>query len=67
MLFLLFLVVFNLFFLISAKIENARLKLDLTIPTVAPITAANDAIEMLLLVTDKANNDLSKVSQEECV
>ena len=55
----LFLVVFNLFLKkISAKIENARLKLDLTIPTVAPITAVNDAIEMLLVVTDKANNDL---------
>ena len=58
---------FLTFFLISAKIENAKLKLDLTIPTVAPITAANDAIEMLLVVTDKANNDLSKESKEECV
>ena len=37
----------------SAKIENAKLKLDLTIPTGAPITVANDA-------TDKAINDLSK-------
>ena len=33
--------------------ENARLKLPLAIPTVAPITVANDAIEMLPVVIDK--------------
>ena len=60
----LFLVVFNnfffffyfnffFFFLFYEKIENTKLKLDLTIPTGAPITVANDA-------TDKAINDLSK-------
>ena len=31
------------------EIENVRLKLALTIPTGAPITVANDAIEMLLI------------------
>ena len=39
--------------MIPAEIENARLKLALTIPTGAPITVANDAIEMLLVATDK--------------
>ena len=34
-------------------IENARVKLALAIPTGAPITVANDAMEMLPLVTDK--------------
>ena len=51
--FFLLLVVFNSFFTILVKIENARLKLALTIPTGAPITVANDATEMLPVVTDK--------------
>ena len=34
-------------------IENARLQLALIIPTGAPITVANDAIEMLPVATDK--------------
>ena len=33
---------------------------SLTIPTGAPITAPNDAAEMLPFVTDKTINDLSK-------
>ena len=56
----LLLVVFNSFFIIHVKIENVRLKHALTIPTGAPITVANDAIEMLPVVTDKTINDLSK-------
>ena len=49
-----FLVVFNrVFFTIPVGIENARLKLALAIPAGAPITVANDAIEMLTVVTDK--------------
>ena len=56
--FFLFLVVFNIFFVIPVEIENARLKLALTIPTGAPITVANDAIEMLPVATDKTINDL---------
>ena len=56
----LFLVVFNSFFTIPVKIENARLKLAFAIPTGAPIAAANNATEMLLVFTDKTINDLSK-------
>ena len=58
--FLLFLVVFNSFFTITLEIENSRLKPALTIPTGAPITVANDAIERLPVVTDEAINELSK-------
>ena len=36
------------------------LKLALIIPTGAPIAVANDAIEMLLVATDKTISDLSK-------
>ena len=46
--------------MIHVEIENARLKFTLTIPTGAPITVENDAIEMLPVVTDKTINDLSK-------
>ena len=38
-------------------IENARLKLALAIPTDASITAANDAIKMLPVLTDKTIKD----------
>ena len=48
--FFLFLVVFNSFFTTPVEIENARLKLTLVIPTGAPITTANDAMEMLQVV-----------------
>ena len=56
----LFLVVFNSFFTIPVEIENARRKPALAIPTGAPTTVANDAIEMLPVVTDKTINDLLK-------
>ena len=53
-----FFVIFNSFSTIPVEIENARLKLALaTISTGAPITVANDGIEMLPVVTDKATND----------
>ena len=58
--FLLFLVVYNSFFTILVEIKSARLKLALIIPTGALMTVANDAIEMLTVVTDKMINDLSK-------
>ena len=59
--FFLFLVIFNsFFFTIPLEIENARLKLAVAIPTGAPITVANYAIEVLPVVTDKTMNDLSK-------
>ena len=51
--FFLFLVVFNSFFTNPVVIENARLQLALIIPTGAPITVANDAIEILSVATDK--------------
>ena len=51
--FFLFLVAFNNFFTNPIVTENARLQLALIIPTGAPITVANDAIEILLIVTNK--------------
>ena len=50
--FFLFVVVFNNFFMIPVEIENTRLKLALAIPTGAPITVVNDAIEMIPAVAD---------------
>ena len=48
--FFLFLVVFNNFSTSPVDNENARLRLALAITAGAPITVANDAIEMLPLV-----------------
>ena len=45
-------------------IENIRLQLALIVPMGAPITVANDAIEMLPVATDETINDLSKYSNE---
>ena len=58
--FFLFLVAFNSFFTMPVEIKNARLKLALAIPTGALMTVANDAIEILPVVTDKTINNLSK-------
>ena len=58
--FFLFLVAFSSFFTIPVQIKNARLKLALVIPTGAPMTVVNDAIEILPVVTDKKVHDLSK-------
>ena len=58
--FFLFLVAFNNFFTNPEVIENARLQLALIIPAGAPITVANDVIEMLPVAIDKTINDLSK-------
>ena len=58
--FFLFRVVYNSIFMIPVEIENARIKLALTIPTGALITVAKAAIEMLTVVTDKTINELSK-------
>ena len=58
--FFLFLVLFNSFFTIPAKIKNARLKLALAIPTGAPATVTNVAIETLPAGTDKTIYDLSE-------
>ena len=51
--FFLFLVVLNSFFTIPIEIENARQKLAPVIPTGAPMTVANDVIEIVPVVTDK--------------
>ena len=45
-------------------IENARLQLALIIPTGAPITVANDGIEIPPVVIDETINDLSNYSRE---
>ena len=50
--------------MIPVEIENAALNLTLIIPEDYPMTVANDAIEMLPVVTDKTINDLSKYSKE---
>ena len=46
--------------MIPIEIQNARLKLELTIPTGALIIVANNAIEMLPVVTYIRINDLPK-------
>ena len=53
-------VVFNNLFTNPLVTENARLQLALIIPTGAPITVADDAIEMLPVATDKKNYNFSK-------
>ena len=65
--FFLILVVFNSFFVIPVQIENARLKLALAILTGAPVTVANDAIEMLPVVTDKTIKDLSNCQKKQYI
>ena len=62
--FFLFLVVFKSFFTNPVVIENTRLQLALIISTGAPITGANDAVEMLSVATDIKINDLLKYSKE---
>ena len=55
-----FLVVFNSFFTLPVRNENARITVALAIPTGAQIAVPNDAIEMLEVATDKKINDLLK-------
>ena len=55
---------FKNFFINPVVIENVRLQLALIVPMGAPITVANDAIEMLPVATDETINDLSKYSNE---
>ena len=59
-----FLVAFNSFFTIPARIENVRPKRVVTIPTGAQITVTNDPVEMLPVFTDRRINDLSIYSKE---
>ena len=65
--FFLFLGVLNSFFIIPVKIENARLKLALAIPTGAPITAANDAIEILPVVTNRQLMTCQNNQNRQCI
>ena len=56
------------FFTNPVVIGNARPQLALIIPTAAPITVANDAIEMLPIATDKTiNDDLSKSQKKQYI
>ena len=62
----------TIFFTIPVEIENARLKLALAIANDATDaieieTVANDAIEILPLVTDKTINDLSNNEKKQYV
>ena len=50
--FFLLLVFFNSFFTIPVQIANVRLRLALVIPTAAPMTVVNDAIEILPAVAE---------------
>ena len=58
--FFLFLIVFKNFFTNPDVIENVKPQLAPIIPAGAPITLANDAIEILPDNIDKIFNDLSK-------
>ena len=58
--FFFYLIVFKNFFTNPDVIENVRPQLAPIIPAGAPVTVANDAIEMLLDNIDKTFNDLSK-------
>ena len=62
--FFLFLIVFKNFFTNPDVIENVKPQLAPIIPAGAPITVANDAIEMLPDNIDKTFNDLSKYFKE---
>ena len=62
--FFLFVIVFKNIFTNPVLIENERLQLAIIIPTDAPITVANDAIEMSTVATHKRVSDLSKYSKE---
>ena len=62
-----FLVVLNSFFTVSVKIENARLKLEVTIPIGVPIAFANDETEMQPDKRNKTINVLLKQSKKSNV
>ena len=62
MFFLLFVAVFKNCFANPDVIENVKPQLAPIIPAGAPVTVANDAIEILPDNIDKTFNDLSKLS-----
>ena len=53
MLFLFTSCLFKQFFTILVQVENARLKFAVVITTGAPTAVANDAIEILIVVTNE--------------
>ena len=55
----------TIFFTIPVDFQNARLKFALAIPTGTPITVANDAIEILLLVIDKKKLRFIKIIKKK--
>ena len=60
MLFFLFRVVFNILFTVPLVVDNAKLKLTLTVPTGAPIKVVNYAIDISPINADKTIKGLSK-------
>ena len=58
--FFLFVIVFKNLFINPDVIEHVKLQLAPIIPAGAPITLANDTVEMLPDNIDKIFNDLSK-------
>ena len=57
----------TVFLKITVKIENARLKLTLTIPTSAPVRVANDAIEMNQLLQIKKLMFYQNSQKKQCM
>ena len=55
------------FFTSPIQNENVTLRLALVFPIGIPITVANNAIEMLSLVTDKTIKGLSKQSKKGAI
>ena len=65
--FFLFLIVFKKLFTNPDVIENVKLQLAPIISAGAPVTVANDAIEMLHDDIDKTFNDLSKCLKKQYI
>ena len=51
--------------MIPVEIENARLKLALTIPTGAPVTIANDAMEILRVDAIEVLQELKQLMSDQ--
>ena len=57
----------NSFFTIAVKIENAKLKLALTIPTGAAITVPNDATEIYQLLQIRRLMTYQNIQKKHCI
>ena len=64
---MLFCVAFNNFLQFFVVIENAKLKLAAPIPKSAPITVANEAIEMLPLAANKTVKAYQKSRKKQYI